>query len=237
LARLQKALPSIAMVRAVILDFDGVILDSVGVKTRTFARLFQDHGPTVVRQVIDYHLANGGVSRFEKFEHIYRNFLHETLSGAESARLGDRFKSLAFDEIVKAPWIPGAQEFLHDNFRRSLLFVASGTPEDELREIIRLRHLNGKLQGAFGSPASKAQILNRIMAENDLARSDVVFVGDAMTDFHAAMESGVKFIGIAPANASPFPAPTRVLPDLRKLAEAIDEITASNFPGPVAGRF
>jgi len=209
------------MVRAVILDFDGVILDSVGVKTRTFARLFEDRGPMVVRQVIDYHLANGGVSRFEKFEYIYSNFLHETLSRAESARLGDRFKAFAFDEIVIAPWIPGAKEFLQDNFQRYLLFVASGTPEDELREIICLRHLDRNFRGAFGSPASKAQIVNRIVAENDLTRSDVVFVGDAMTDFHAAMESGVKFIGIAPASASPFPPSTKVLPDLRGLAEAI----------------
>ena len=38
------------MIRAIIFDFDGVILDSVDIKTKAFARLFQEFGlPHVVR--------------------------------------------------------------------------------------------------------------------------------------------------------------------------------------------
>jgi phosphoglycolate phosphatase-like HAD superfamily hydrolase len=211
------------MVRAVVLDFDGVILDSVGIKTKAFARLFEDKGAAVVQQVVDYHLANGGVSRFRKFAHIYANILGEELPEAESIRLGERFRALAFDEVSKAAWIPGVLEFLHDYHKRYLLFVASGTPQDELQQIIRRRELEQYFVGAFGSPATKAEILNRIVAENRLEKAEMVFVGDTMTDFHAAMESGVKFIGIAPDSGSPFPISAKVLPDLRRLAEAIGE--------------
>jgi len=69
----------------------------------------------------------------------------------------------------------------------------------------------------------KGEILNRIVAENRLEKAEMVFVGDTLTDFHAAMESGVKFIGIAPDSSSPFPISAKVLPDLRRLAEAIGE--------------
>ncbi len=212
------------MIRAVVLDFDGVVLDSVGVKTRTFARLFEDKGPAIVKQVVAYHLANGGISRFRKFEHIYADILGQPLSDAESNRLGDRFSLLAFDEIVRAAWIPGARDFLCNYYQRYLLFIASGTPQDELREIIRQRGLEQYFVEAFGSPSTKAEILNWIVAQNRLERPETLFVGDAMTDFQAALESGVGFIGIAPDSASPFPASARVLPDLRKLAEAIAEI-------------
>jgi HAD superfamily hydrolase (TIGR01549 family) len=204
------------MVRAVVLDFDGVVLDSVGIKTKAFARLFEDKGPAVVRQVVNYHLANGGISRFRKFAHIYTNILGEPLSEEESNRLGDRFSALAFDEIVKAAWIPGAPEFLRNYYQRYLLFVASGTPHEELQQILRQRGIEQYFIGAFGSPMTKAEIVSNIIAENRLEKAETLFVGDAMTDFQAAMESGVGFIGIARDSTSPI-----VLPDLRNLVEAI----------------
>jgi phosphoglycolate phosphatase-like HAD superfamily hydrolase len=152
------------------------------------------------------------------------------LPEAESIRLGERFRALAFVEVSKAAWIPGVLEFLRDYHKRYLLFVASGTPQDELHQIIRRRELEQYFIGAFGSPATKGEILNRIVSENRLEKAEMVFVGDTMTDFHAAMESGVKFIGIAPDSGSPFPISAKVLRDLRRLAEAIGESIPENFP-------
>ena len=52
---------------ALILDFDGVVLQSVDVKTRAFTELYAEHGPEVVAKVVAHHLVHGGVSRYEKF--------------------------------------------------------------------------------------------------------------------------------------------------------------------------
>ncbi len=213
------------MIRAVVLDFDGVLLDSVGIKTNAFARLFEDKGPTVVQQVVNYHLAHGGISRFRKFAYIYANILNAALSETESSQLGDRFSALVFDEVTKAAWIPGALEFLRDSHKRYLLFVASGTPEEELQQIVRQRGLEQYFLGAFGSPATKTEILTKIATENRLDRSEIIFVGDTTTDFQAAADSGVGFIGIAGDSVSPFPESTNVLVDLRKLGEAIVEMS------------
>ena len=60
---------------AVFFDFDGVIPDSVYVKTKPFAKIFRHYGPEVEQAVVDHHLANGGVSRFEKFEYYYTHIL------------------------------------------------------------------------------------------------------------------------------------------------------------------
>ncbi len=52
--------------QVVFFDFDGVILDSVDVKTKAFAKMFRHYGPEVEQVVVDYHLANGGVSQVQK---------------------------------------------------------------------------------------------------------------------------------------------------------------------------
>ena len=209
--------------RAIIFDFDGVILDSVNIKTRAFARLFEEHGPDVVREAVEHHLAHGGVSRFRKFQHIHEHILRRPLSDAESKQLGEKFSTLVFDEVVKAAWIPGAPEFLHEQHTRYRCFVASGTPQEELVRIVELRQLTPYFAGVFGTPPTKEEISRSILAEHGLGAAEVVFIGDAMTDYAAAKECGLAFIGIAADGRGPFPAGTRVLRDLRGLAAALAE--------------
>ena len=47
-------------------DFDGVIKDSVDIKTQAFESLFLPYGSEVVARVRSHHVINGGMSRFEK---------------------------------------------------------------------------------------------------------------------------------------------------------------------------
>ena len=46
--------------------FDGVIKESVSVKTDAFVDLFRPYGRDVCEQVRKHHLANGGMSRYQK---------------------------------------------------------------------------------------------------------------------------------------------------------------------------
>ena len=47
-------------------DFDGVIKESVSIKTNAFKKLFSDQNNSTLLKIIDHHLENGGVSRYEK---------------------------------------------------------------------------------------------------------------------------------------------------------------------------
>ena len=60
--------------KAIIFDFDGVIAESVDVKTEAFKELFKAY-PDKVKAIADFHIDNGGMSRFDKFRHIYKNIL------------------------------------------------------------------------------------------------------------------------------------------------------------------
>ena len=50
--------------KILIYDFDGVICDSVGLKTDAFVELYNTENESIQKLVREYHLANGGISRF-----------------------------------------------------------------------------------------------------------------------------------------------------------------------------
>ena len=49
------------MIKAIILDFDGVILESVSVKTEAFRKLFSNK-PDYVDEIVEFHIKNGTIT-------------------------------------------------------------------------------------------------------------------------------------------------------------------------------
>ena len=62
--------------KAIIYDFDGVILDSVKIKTLAFEELYSSYGKEIQNKVKSYHLLNGGISRYNKLKYYHKNFLN-----------------------------------------------------------------------------------------------------------------------------------------------------------------
>lgn len=182
------------VIRAIAFDFDGVLVESVDVKTRAFARLFAGERPEAVRRIVEYHLKNSGVSRFEKFKAIYRDILERPLTDAEFRRLCEEFAKLVVQEIVVAPWVEGAREFLIRHQGRYEFFIISGTPEEELQEIVRRRGMGQFFSEVLGAPRTKDVLLSDVLVRHEFEPVDVVFVGDAETDWAVARQIGVRFI-------------------------------------------
>lgn len=188
------------MIRAAVFDFDGVVLESADIKTRAFRRLFDGN-----EEAVDYHLAHQGVSRYEKFRHITTKILERPYSEEDEQRLAARFSELVFDEVLVCPFVPGAQALLERRRHELPLFVASGTPEAELRHIASARGLLGCFNGIYGTPPTKGEILRAILEETRLDQDAVLMVGDAMTDLEGARAAGVRFVGrVRPGDPDPF---------------------------------
>jgi len=193
------------MLKAILFDFDGVLVESVDIKTKAFAKLFENEGPEIVNKVVEYHLANGGVSRFKKFDYIYTELLKRQITDEIRMELGNKFANLVIQNVLDAPWIPGVQEFLENYSEKLDLYIVSGTPDNELKYIVEKKNVSKYFKGVFGSPATKGDLIKDILLTHSYKNEHVVFVGDAITDLNGALEANVSFIGkISNKETNPF---------------------------------
>jgi HAD superfamily hydrolase (TIGR01549 family) len=208
---------------AIVFDFDGVLVESVDVKTRAFAELFCAYGPEAVERILAFHDANGGISRYAKFRFFFEQVIKQPLNGNEERELDVQFSRLVEDKVVKASWVAGAKEFLDQWHEQIPLYVSSGMPNDELKRIVIRRNMEHYFRCIQGSPASKAEILRSVADQLNVAPSRVLMIGDAMADLEGARQAGTAFLARARPDrhnlfvSSEVPA----IPDLKELANWI----------------
>ncbi len=203
----------------VVFDCDGVLLDSVAIKTATFGTLYEDLGPEAVAYVTDYHMRHGGVSRYTKFEHFHEKFFGRAITPDESAALDRRFNDLALEQLLRTPAIPGAREFLAAHHGAGPMYVASGAPQYELTVILEKMDLARYFTAIHGSPPHKAVLLRRIVEAEGADPARTLMIGDSSTDLEAARAVGTRFLGVGQ-----FPPPLPWLPDLTGLDAFLEEL-------------
>ena len=180
----------------VVFDCDGVIFDSVDVKTKAFGRIVEEYGSEAVTLMNEYHLAHGGVSRFRKFEWFYDEVLGRKISEDELQVLSQKFRQLVFQGVMYSPMVPGIMETLESLHGRLPMYVASGTPNDELLQVLDARNLTRFFEGVYGTPPEKSELLRRIIVKAGIAPIETLMVGDSTTDLEAAQSCGSRFYGI-----------------------------------------
>jgi phosphoglycolate phosphatase-like HAD superfamily hydrolase len=180
-------------IRALIFDFDGVILESNGTKTDAFRTLFggmPDHAAAMMA----YHEAHVPDSRFMKFEHLVYERLGRPGDRAEVDRLAREFETLLWDAMCACPEVRGARALLEELAPRVPLFLASVTPEPELLRLLDARGLRKYFRRVFGCPPWNKPDAVAVIVDELGGPAGVALVGDSMGDQRAAARSGVEFI-------------------------------------------
>ncbi len=179
-----------------VFDFDGVLVDSVEIKSEAFALLFKEYGSGVVQRVIAHHRSAGGVTRCEKLRYYHAEYLEQNLTDQELAARARQFSELVVDRVAQAPEIPGAEKYLRITCSEKRCFINSATPDNELHDILQRRGWLELFNGVYGSSRSKEQNLSLILDRCKIASDECVFFGDAESDYLAAREADVKFVGV-----------------------------------------
>ena len=177
-----------------IFDFDGVLVDSVKIKTQSFALIYKIYGKEVVNKVINHHIENGGMSRFDKFKFYHKNFLNIDLNKNDLEILNLKFSALVKNKVINAPEIPGATKYLFELNKNKRVYVNSATPENELLEIINQRRWSNYFIDILGSPKTKTENIQFIVDQEKLDLKKFVFFGDAINDYKAAKNIGIDFV-------------------------------------------
>ena len=177
---------------AFIFDFDGVIKDSVKVKSEAFVQLYASEGKEFQKKVEEYHLANGGISRYVKFR-VWNDWLGKPTSEEAIDELANNFAQLVIDNVVASPFVNGAIEAVQAASGKALSFIATGTPDDEINRILSMLGIGKFFSEVHGSSRKKTTIVNDILRRFHLDPSEILFIGDAQTDYEAAISTGLDF--------------------------------------------
>lgn len=178
--------------KTLIFDCDGVVLNSNKVKTQAFYKVALPYGDAAAKQLVDYHVARGGVSRYKKFEW----FLQEAVAGCPGPDFEQLLSSYAAevrDGLITCEIAEGLFELRKKTTGVNWLIV-SGGDQQELREVFAERGLDKLFDGGiFGSPDSKDVILNRERTSRNI-KMPALFIGDSHYDHLAASAAELDFI-------------------------------------------
>lgn len=181
-------------IKAILFDFDGVILDSLNVKTQAFYDMYLPYGKDIAQKAADHHLAHGGISRFEKFKIYHKDFLGIDIDVETLNKLTDEFSLRVFEKVVASAEVQGIRDFLEKAKHIYKMWVITGTPTEEIVEICKATLFTQYFIDLHGSPEKKDYWTKKILVEENLKPNEVLFIGDATTDYDAAMANDVHFI-------------------------------------------
>jgi HAD superfamily hydrolase (TIGR01549 family) len=180
--------------KAIIFDFDGVISESVDVKTKAFSKIYSCYGKDIVEKVVSHHMSHGGMSRYKKFKYYHKEFLDRELNKEDLINISDKFSQLVLQKVIDAPYVPGALNFIKNNYKKYKLFISTGTPQNEINEILLKKRMKKYFVSIYGSPADKTDHIEDIIKKTAYKKDEVIFIGDADTDIVAAKISNVRII-------------------------------------------
>ena len=184
------------MIKNIIFDFDGVILDSVPVKTEGYRQLFKEFSSNLIEKIVEYHELNGGISRYKKVKYFFNELLSEDISQEKIEEYAIKYSELTKLELSKEKYlIKDTLSYIKSNFYKYNMHVASGADHQDLVYICDKLNLTKYFLSIEGSPKVKKKIVKSILNTYNYKLEETILIGDSINDYEAAKENGIEFYG------------------------------------------
>jgi phosphoglycolate phosphatase-like HAD superfamily hydrolase len=202
-------------IRAVIFDFDGVILDSNALKTEAFRHVFARF-PDHAEAMMAYHHQHVSQSRYVKFQHLVEDRLGRTGDRAMVDQLAADYAAILRDAMDACPFVAGARELLEELSSVLPLYLASVTPEPELLRLLDVRGIRHHFREVYGCPPWTKPAAVAAISQALGGPQGLVLIGDSAGDQQAADRHDIEFI---PRDSGlPFDPPLDAPRDLNAIA-------------------
>jgi phosphoglycolate phosphatase-like HAD superfamily hydrolase len=219
MAATRTRLGDIIAPRAVVLDCDGVLLETTSIKREAFGDLFVEQRSRR-DEIVGVFDRSHGLSRFVQFDIVHRDIIGRPLERGEREALGLRYSELVVDAVLDCDIVPGARDLLVALTDEGIpAYVASGSPHAELELALDHHGLRPLLRQSWGHPTTKPQVIDIVVERHGLSSGEVLFIGDAPADLEAARCRSVPFVGRVPrGEPNPFPDDAPTCLDLHSVA-------------------
>jgi phosphoglycolate phosphatase-like HAD superfamily hydrolase len=173
-------------------DFDGVIKDSVEVKSIAYEQLFLQFGEGIAKRVREHHEEYGGMSRFDKLP-IYLDWaLHEVTLELTTEYL-ENFSRLVKQKVINSKWVAGVLTYLKNNYDIQQFFLVTATPQQEIEEILSAIKIKHFFKEVVGSPIKKSVAIKRLLDRYKININQSIMIGDSISDYNAATTNNITF--------------------------------------------
>ena len=184
---------SIKHYKTLVFDCDGVILNSNHVKTKAFYEAALSYGEDAAQSLVDYHVANGGISRYKKFAYFLEQLIGHNAKGPGLDELLKLYAKHVHYGLMTCEIAEGLEK-LRRKTNNTRWLVVSGGDQNELRTIFIRRDIAHYFDGGiFGSPNTKDEILGRELSKGNIQQPSL-FLGDSKYDYESAIRAGLDFL-------------------------------------------
>lgn len=205
-----------------LLDFDGVVVDSMALKVAAYLQIYAHESAEHHEAILAYQRSHAGETRRLKFRHFEAELFGRPATDEAIEALSAEYTRRVHDAVIACPLVAGAGEFLDCAIGQTVMHVVSGTPHEELEDIVRRRHLARYFASLHGAPATKPDTFRQLLQASRQAPDRVLAIGDGTTEYDAAIAAGIPFLGVVPPHeVSPFPAGVPVVASLDALGAAL----------------
>lgn len=190
--------PDLSLYKTIVLDCDGVVLNSNQTKIDAYYNTAKRMGGTdaQAQAFVDYHIKLGSIPRNDKIRHYITDIIHEPLTAERFQAFMDTF-TVILDETLMQCEIAPALLALKAATPQAKWMLMSGGDQAELRQIFPRRGLDALFElGIYGGPIKKNAHLATMIADGTI-QFPALFIGDSRFDHQASTGAGLDFIFVS----------------------------------------